>query len=443
MRPKDRLKILNAVGKLLRNCEVITVFRLDHIAVLPKVSMSAFHFIKPSILFVSFALVSCQGADTDKPDPQTNPQAAASQAMAVETFSVRETTVPNIIELPGRVEPVREAEVRARVTGIVQQRLYEEGTDVIAGQPLFKIDPREVEANLAQVKASLQRAEATAANAEAVLNRFENLVEKQAISQQEYDSALAASREAKASVTQIKAQIDSANLQVGYTTVRAPIAGRARRATVTEGALVSAVEATLMTKIEQLDPVYVTVAQASSKVLEVRRAISNGTIEVDENGQTKVELFFGDGTPYSQPGYVDFLDFSVNESTGTINLRAEFPNPENILLPGQFVHARFYVGSRKNGISVPQKAVKISENSASVFVINSEGKAEAKPVILGPMDGQQWVVESGLTAGEKVIVSNLQKIQPGSLVKEQSSSNSGNTPGIEDSDTNSVESDNP
>ena len=184
-----------------------------------------------------------------------------------------------------------------------------------AGQALFNIDPREVKANLAQVKATLQRAEATAANAKTVVNRFKNLVELQAVSQQEYDSAVAASREADASVIQIKAQIDSANLQLGYTTVRAPIAGRARRANVTEGALVSAGEATLMTQIEQLDPVYVTVAQSSSKVLEIRRAIADGGIQLDENGKTKVELFFGDGTPYSETGYLDFLDFSVNEST--------------------------------------------------------------------------------------------------------------------------------
>jgi membrane fusion protein (multidrug efflux system) len=153
--------------------------------------------------------------------------------------------------------------------------------------------------------------------------------------------------------SQIEAQIDSAELQLGYTTVRAPIAGRAGRTQVTEGALVSSSGATLMTRIEQLDPVYVTVAQASSQVLRVRRPIADGTIELDENGRTKVQLFFGDRTPYSELGYVDFQDFSVNETTGTINFRAEFPNPDQILLPGEFVHAQFYVGERHDGISVP------------------------------------------------------------------------------------------
>ncbi len=386
--------------------------------------MPVLKYLKLSSYLIPLILIACQAGDKQDAPAQSQAATTANQAMTVQAVTVRKHNVPNIIELPGRVEPVRQAEVRARVTGIVQKRLYEEGTDVTEGQALFNIDPREMKANLAQVKASLQRAEATAANARAVVDRFENLVELQAISQQEYDSAVAASREAEASVIQIKAQIDSANLQVGYTTVRAPIAGRARRANVTEGALVSAGEATLMTQIEQLDPVYVTVAQSSSKVLEIRRAIADGTIEVDENGQTKVELFFGDGSPYSEPGYVDFLDFSVNETTGTVNLRAEFPNPDNILLPGEFVHARFYVGSRRDGLSVPQSAVSIAESGASVFVVNAEGKVQAKPVELGPMDGQEWVIESGLSAGDQVITSNIQQLRPGTPVKVGSGSSS-------------------
>ena len=379
--------------------------------------MPVLKYLKLSSYLIPLILIACQAGDKQDAPAQSQAATTANQAMTVQAVTVRKHNVPNIIELPGRVEPVRQAEVRARVTGIVQKRLYEEGTDVTEGQALFNIDPREMKANLAQVKASLQRAEATASNARAVVDRFENLVELQAISQQEYDSAVAASREAEASVIQIKAQIDSANLQVGYTTVRAPIAGRARRANVTEGALVSAGEATLMTQIEQLDPVYVTVAQSSSKVLEIRRAIADGTIEVNENGQTKVELFFGDGSPYSEPGYVDFLDFSVNETTGTVNLRAEFPNPDNILLPGEFVHARFYVGSRRDGLSVPQSAVSIAESGASVFIVNAEGKVQAKPVELGPMDGQEWVIESGLSAGDQVITSNIQQLRPGTPVE--------------------------
>jgi len=340
--------------------------------------------------------------------------------MIVETVTVRKVSVPNIVELPGRVEPVRQAEVRARVNGIVEKRLYEEGTDVKEGQLLFEIDPRELRATLAQVKATLERADATAANARALVERYRPLVDEQAISRQEYDSAIATSREADANVAQIKAQIQSAELQLGYTRVRAPIAGRVGRAQVTEGALVSATGATLMTRIEQLDPVYVTVAQASSEILKVRRAIADGTIELDENGRTKVELFFGDGSPYSESGFVDFLDFSVNETTGTVNLRAEFPNPDQLLLPGEFVHARFFVGVRQDGISVPQRAVQVSASGASVFVIDDGGNVAVKPVELGPMDGNYWIVESGLNVGEHVITSNLQKLRPGTPVREAS-----------------------
>ncbi len=378
------------------------------------------------LLLAPILLASCGEKETaasqvsaSKPTEAQNQTPTQAQAMIVETFAVREVSIPNIIELPGRVEPVRQAEVRARVDGIVQERLYEEGTDVKAGQPLFSIDPRELRASLAQVKASLQRAEATAANAGALVERYRPLVAEKAISQQEFDSAIAASREADANIAQIEAEIEAANLQLGYTIVRAPIDGRARRAQVTEGALVSAAGATLMTRIEQLDPVYVTVAQASSEVLKVRRAVADGTIDIDQNGKTKVQLYFGDDTPYSNSGFVDFFDFSVNETTGTVNLRAEFPNPDKILLPGEFVKAKFYVGTRQGGISVPQSAVQISATTASVYVVDGQGKVAVKPVELGPMDAGHWIIKRGLQAGEKVIISNLQKLRPGQPVRDK------------------------
>ena len=283
------------------------------------------------------------------------------QAIPVKTITVSSKAVPNVIELPGRVEPVRVAEVRARVTGIVQEQLYEEGTDVSAGQPLFRIDPRELRASYAQTQAALNRARATAANARAVVERYRPLVDENAISGQEYDAALAASREAEANVAQIRAQLESASLQLGYTTVRAPIAGRAGRAQVTEGALVSQAEGTLMTRIEQISPVYVSFAQAASEVLKLRRAIAAGDIDLDENDRVEVRLTFTDGTEYPVPGYIDFLAFSVDEQTGTVELRAEFPNPQRLLLPGEFVRAQIYAGEVQNGLTVPQRAVTLTE----------------------------------------------------------------------------------
>lgn len=355
------------------------------------------------------ALAGCGGSEAPPAPPPT----------VVETYVVKPVTIPNIVELPGRVEAVRVAEVRARVNGIVQSRLYQEGTDVKEGQPLFRIDPRELRANQAQVKASLQRAQATAANAAAVVNRYKPLVAEQAISRQEYDAAVAASREATASVAQIKAQLDAAELQLGYTNVRAPIRGRARRAEVTEGALVSAAEATLLTRIEQLNPVYVNLSQSSSEVMALRRAVAEGRIDLDESDKVRVALTFEDGSAYPIEGHINFLDFSVDENTGTVSLRAEFANPGSNLLPGEFVRAKIYLGEIKNGIEVPQRAVQLSETGASVLIIDADGNAAVRPVELGSLDGQQWIITSGLTAGDRVITSNLQKVRPGAPVKAQ------------------------
>ena len=362
-------------------------------------------------LFCTLALVLSSCSDND--------EQPAPPALMVETYVVEPTVVPNIIDLPGRVEPVRVAEVRARVNGIVQRRLYEEGTDVSEGQPLFRIDPRELQASQAQVRASLQRAQATSSNAQAVVNRYRPLVSEQAISRQEYDAAVAAASEARASVAQIKAQLEAANLQLGYTTVRAPLRGRARRAEVSEGALVSAGEATLLTRIEQLNPVYVTFAQSSAKIMEARRAVSEGQLEFNDNEKTRVILSFEDGTTYPIEGYIDFLDFSVDENTGTVNLRAEFANPSQTLLPGEFVRAKIYVGEIKNGIKIPQRAVQISDTGTSVYIIDAKGQAAVRPIELGSLSGDYWIVKGGLAAGDRVITSNLQKIRPGAPVKVQ------------------------
>ena len=352
-------------------------------------------------------LGACSGNEAP-PEPQPVP---------VRIVTVASQAVPNVIELPGRVEPVRVAEVRARVTGIVQQRLYEEGTDVRAGQPLFRIDPRELRASYAQTQAALQRAQATAANARAVVERYRPLVEENAISGQEYDAALAASREAQANVAQIRAQLEASSLQLGYTTVRAPIGGRVGRAQVTEGALVSQAEGTLMTRIEQISPVYVSFAQAASEVIRIRRAIAAGEIDLDENDRVEVRLTFSDGTEYPVSGFIDFLAYSVDQETGTVELRAEFPNPQNLLLPGEFVRARIFAGQVQNGLTVPQRAVSLTEDGGTVFVVDGKGQAAIRPVKLGAMVDGRWIVESGLKVGDRVIVSNLQKIRPGAPVK--------------------------
>ena len=352
-------------------------------------------------------LGACSGNEAP-PEPQPVP---------VRIVTVASQAVPNVIELPGRVEPVRVAEVRARVTGIVQQRLYEEGTDVGQGQPLFRIDPAELRASYAQTQASLERARATAANANAVVARYRPLVAENAISGQEFDAAQAAAREANANVAQIQAQLRAASLQLGYTTVRAPIAGRAGRAAVTEGALVSQPEGTLMTRIEQISPIYVSFSQSATEVLQIRRAIAAGNLDLSPDDAVEVRLVFPDGTEYELPGLIEFLDFSVDEATGTVELRAEFPNPDGLLLSGEFVNARIYAGKKTGVIAIPQRAVSVADSGGTVMIVDKDGKAAVRPVELGELVGDKWIVTSGLKPGDRVIVSNLQKLQPGMPVQ--------------------------
>jgi membrane fusion protein, multidrug efflux system len=329
----------------------------------------------------------------------------------------RSQSIENIAEVPGRVQAVRTAQVRARVDGIVQRRLYDEGTDVTAGQPLFLIDPRELRANVSAVEASLVRAEATAANAAQDVERYQGLVEDQAISKQEYDAAVARLRTAQADVAQTRAQLETAKLSLSYTTVTAPIAGRAGRAQVTEGALVSAASATLLTTIDQLDPVYVNFSQSSSDLLAIRRDIASGKLRVPELGRVEVALILEDGSPYQHKGHLDFFALSIEEATGTAAVRAEVPNPERMLVPGQFVRARIEAGVRPNNFLIPQRGVQLSANGASVFIVDENNTVAPRPVKTGALQGDAWVVLEGLKDGDRVIVDGLQKIQPGIQVR--------------------------
>ncbi len=246
----------------------------------------------------------------------------------------------NVVEFPGRVQAVRAAEVRARVDGIVKRRLYEEGTDVSAGQELFLIDPREMQASVSAAEAALQRAEATQANAKQDIERYEGLLADNAISEQEFDAAVARLRTDRADVAQARAQLEHAQLNLSYTRVIAPIAGRVGRAQVTEGALVSRAAATLLTRIEQLDPVYVNFSETSAGLLKVQRQVASGELEVPEPNRIGVSVEFEDGSAYTYKGHINFFDMSIDDSTGTVALRAEIPNPDRLLLPGQFVQVR-------------------------------------------------------------------------------------------------------
>jgi membrane fusion protein (multidrug efflux system) len=345
------------------------------------------------------------------------PPAAAPPPPEVRVVKVATESIADVIELPGRLQAVRISEVRARVDGIVQRRLYTEGTDVRAGQPLFAIDPRELRARLSAAEATLARAEATAANAQQDVTRYKGLVAQQALSQQEYDAAVARLRTAQADVAQAHAQVAAARLSLGYTTVTAPISGRAGRAMVTEGALVSGSGATLLTRIEQIDPIYANFSQSSADVLALRNKLASGALKVRELRQVPVHLVLEDGTTYRMPGTLDFVDLSIDEATGTAALRAEFPNPQRTLLPGQFVRVRVETGMQAAGVRVPQRAVTVTPQGANVLVVGAKDVVESRPVKVGALEGGTWIVQSGLQAGERVIVDGLQKAQPGQPVK--------------------------
>ena len=335
----------------------------------------------------------------------------------VEVLSVRTQPVPNIIELPGRLQAIRTAEVRARVDGIVQRRLYEEGSDVRAGQPLFAIDPRELRASLNAVQASLARAQSNAANAQQDVTRYRPLLVDQAISRQEYDSAVARLRSAQADVAQARAQVESARLALSYTTVTAPISGRAGRAQVTEGALVNAAGGTLLTTIEQINPIYVNFSQSSADLLAIRRDLTAGRLVLPTLERIPVQLVLEDGLVYGSGGHIDFFDLAINEETGTAALRATFPNPGPLLLPGQFVRARILAGTNQGGILLPQRAVKLTQQGGTVMLVGEKNIVEVRPIRLGTLQGSNWIVLGGLKPGDRVIVNGLQMVQPGQPVR--------------------------
>jgi len=342
---------------------------------------------------------------------------AAPPPPEVRVITVGTEPIANVIELPGRLQAVRISEVRARVDGIVQRRLYTEGTDVREGQPLFEIDPRELRARASAAQAALTKAEATAANATQDVNRYKGLVAQQALSQQEYDAAVARLRTAEADVAQRRAELAAVRLSLGYTTVRAPISGRAGRAMVTEGALVSAGAGTLMTVIEQIDPIYANFAQSSSDVLSLRKKIASGTVQAPAARQMTARLVLEDGTEYRMPGKLNFVDMSFDEATGTGAMRAEFPNPQRTLVPGQFVRVRVEAGVQAKGLRVPQRAVTVTPTAANVLVVGAKDIVESRPVQLGALEGDYWIIQSGLAAGDRIVVDGLQKAVPGQPVK--------------------------
>lgn len=370
------------------------------------------HFSPPLVPLILLALLV---SGCDRQDPASADQ---SQPLPKAKVQVIEPAAHMLTEdLPGRIEPARTAEVRARVPGIVLERLFEEGADVKAGDVLFRIDPAPLEAAVAQARGELARAEASIYQASSLVRRYEPLAAARAISQQEYDNAIAAQKSAEAEKLSAQAALETARLNLEYATVRAPIAGRIGRALVTEGALVGQGEATPMARIQQLDPIYADFTQSVDDLLRLRAAAAEGRIEVQEDGAARVRITLGEDG-YSQEGHLLFSDVSVEPSTGQVTLRAQLPNPDAVLLPGMYVRVQTELGVEPDAVFIPQRAIRRGTDSIPrVLVVDQEGTVQQRTVELGSMHGSDWRVVSGLEQGERVIVDGVAAFQPGSKVE--------------------------
>jgi membrane fusion protein (multidrug efflux system) len=336
----------------------------------------------------------------------------------VSVTEVKAERVNRTTELPGRINPMREAQVRARATGILLKRLFEEGSNVKEGQVLFEIDPLPLEAALASAKASQARAEASLKEAKANVDRYKELVKINAISKQVYDQAVATLGQNEAELLAAKAAVQTAELNLGYAKVTAPISGRIGKALVTEGALVSATQSTPLAEIRQLDPVYFDFTQSTTELLRLRREMEKGTLQSVAPGQARVKLILEDGTVYRHEGKMLFSDVSVDPTTGMITLRAEIPNPENLLLPGMFARAQIVEAVNENALTIPQRTVtRGAAGVSTVLVVDDQNKVEVRTIEVDRIVGDKVVVAKGLKAGERVLVEGSQKAPPGSVVK--------------------------
>ena len=336
----------------------------------------------------------------------------------VGVISVQPRPVGLVTELPGRLEASRVAQVRARAAGILQKRVFVEGSDVRAGQPLFKIDPSSLQANLSAAQATLARAQATLTQAAAQVDRYKPLLAENAISKQDYTNAVAAQKTAEADVAAARANLQTGQINFGYATVTAPISGRIGRALVTEGALVGQGEATPLAVIQQINPMYVNFTQSTTEVLALRRAVDSGKFRRADGGDAaNVQIVLEDGSVYGQPGKLLFSDLTVDPTSGQITLRAEVPNPRGILLPGMYVRVRIEQAETPTGIVVPQQAVQRGSTGDSVMVVAADGTVSPRPVRVGSAQGGEWVILDGLKTGEMVMVDGFQKLRGNAPVK--------------------------
>ena len=345
----------------------------------------------------------------------------------VGVVTVRPEAVPLVHDLVGRLSATRQADVRARVAGVLQKRLYKEGSRVKEGQILFQIDPAPLQAALDAAEASLAQAEAQATNAHVTAQRNRDLLPSGLVSRSDLDNAQATERSTSASVQQAKANVEAARINLGYASVRSPINGRASQERVTEGALVGQGEATLLTTVEQLDPIYVNFDQAAVELERLRREQAVGNVTLAGDNKAIVQLKMQDGTPYPHAGTLDFADVSVDPATGSVALRGIVPNPDGQLLPGMYVSVHLTVGTMNNAYLVPQAGLQRDGTGPYVLTVGADDKVQMKRVVTDASVKTDWIVTNGLASGDRIIVSGIQNARPGSPVNVVENRNSAGT----------------
>jgi len=335
----------------------------------------------------------------------------------VGVITAKAQSVPLTRDLVGRAAATRSADVRARVAGVLQKRTYVEGSDVKEGQLLFEIDPAPLRAAYNAQAANLAAAQATAANARTAAERARAISGKGLMSKTDLDNAQAAERTSAAAVQQAKAGLESARINLDYTRVTAPISGRSSQQRVTEGALVGQGEATLLTTVEQIDPVYINFSQAVGELDLLKRAVASGLVQLDAPGKAKIELMRPDGSAYGIKGTLDFSDAAVDAATGAVSLRGIAPNPDRVLLPGMFVNVRVTIGELKHAWLVPQVAVQRDQKGAYVYVVGGDGKAAQKYIDTYSTQDSDWIVYGGLNDGDQIVASGVMKVHAGAPAK--------------------------
>jgi membrane fusion protein (multidrug efflux system) len=335
----------------------------------------------------------------------------------VAVLTLRTQPVVIVTELPARTTAFRVAEVRPQVNGVVLKRLFDEGSQVKAGQQLYQIDPAPFQASYESARAALERAQAAATSSRLLAQRYKPLSEARAVSQQDYDNAVASQDQAAADVASAKAALETARINLAYTKMFAPISGRTGRSSVTEGALVGANQTTALVVIQQLDPIYVDATQASTVLLHLQRAFSEGQLKKVGDAQAEAKLVLEDNSVYPLTGKLQFTEVTVDASTGSVTLRAVFPNPQSILLPGMFVRERLEEGVNEKGLLIPQRAVGHNNlGEATVTIVGDDNKTSVRVVKTDRAIGDQWLVSSGASPGDKVIVVGIQSVRPGGVV---------------------------